>query len=429
MTFTAVCARLIGLVRNARSVSTINVPLALVSLGLSTALWVGVTNAENPVSQRALGAPINIDAVNLPSAMIVTGYQPANVHVTLQGPRNMLDKVSAEDLAARVDLAGLTNNPSAPEAPLDYTAGVQVSVRQRGVRAQADPSTVQVILEPVVRRVVPVEVRSADTLPAGFALSEQLTAQPTTATISGSKENIEAVDAVVANVRLGGLTVSLTQTVPLLPNDSAGHDIGGVVTNPSTASVSIKLHQLVFTRQLLVDPRVRGRPSPGYSIANTGVDPQTVTVQGSIDAINQATTLPTQDVDVGGATSNVVKTVGLQLPSGVTLADSANTLVVTVTIQPQRGPGSVAVAPRIIGLGSGLTAVADSVTVVVNLTGPVPALLQLSPADITATLDLSGLGPGGYRLVPKISVPSNVQMDGAVPDHVGVIITASGPAR
>jgi len=49
---------------------------------------------------------------------------------------------------------------------------VQLAVRQRGVRAEAEPPSVDVTLQPIAKRVVPVHVNLVDSLPIGYELSE-----------------------------------------------------------------------------------------------------------------------------------------------------------------------------------------------------------------------------------------------------------------
>ncbi|MGI8553132.1 MAG: CdaR family protein [Dehalococcoidia bacterium] len=402
-----------------------NIPVALLSLALATTLWVAVTNEENPSLRRQAPFDVPLTDLNTPLAMTVTGLRPARIRVTLIGPRSRVSGVQTGDVTARVDLAGVNTSGPLPAA-LSYTATVVVSVRQRGVRAEADPGSVEVTLQPIARRGVPVRIGLVDTLPLGYELSEPASAQPGEAIIFGSKENVDAVDVVVASVKLTGLTVSITPTVTLDPQDSAGHS-HRVTVEPASATVSLKVHQVLFTRQILVDPQIRGRPATGYASAVTKVEPVTVKVVGPVDVLNQISTAPTQDIDVEGATSDVIRSVGLQLPNGATLADPKNTVVVTIAIQAQRGPGSIAVAPRLTGLQPGLSAATDRTTVVVNLSGPVPALIRLTDKDVSITLDLTGLGPGAYRIEAKAGPLQGVQVDSINPDHVGVVISNAVP--
>lgn len=402
-----------------------NVPLALVSLALATTLWVAVTNEENPTLRREFPLDVPVESINTPRSVTVTGLQPSRVRVTLIGPKDTISAVRPQDLTARVDLSGAG---AAGANATTYTAPVEVSVKQHGVRTDISPPTAQVTLEPIVKRSVPVRVNRVETLPLGFELTDPLTAQPSEVTVIGSKENVNAVDAAVANVKLSGLTVSVNQSLPLDPQDSAGHSIR-VTVDPSTTTVSVKLRQVLFTRQILVDPRLHGRPAPGYAVVSSRADPTTVNVIGPVDVLRQIATASTADVDIEGATSDVIRTVALQLPNGASVSDAKSNVVVTVSIQPQRAPGSMGVVPRLVGMQAGLTAALQTPVVQVNLTGPAPTLLHLTPADVTAVVDLTGLGPGAYQLAAKVSAPAGVQVDSVLPDRISVLIAPAGGPR
>jgi YbbR domain-containing protein len=405
-----------------------NLPIAIVSVVLASLLWVAVTNEENPTLRQEVPFQVPVSEINVPNAFVVASASPDHVNVTLTGAQDRVHSVKPEDLVVRVDLTGALTGGSA-EQSLHYSVPAQVSVRQRGVQAEVNPQSISVTLEPEVQRTVPIKVNTLDTLPPGFDVAEIPSTQPAEATIAGAKENVDLVSAAIADVKLDGLTVTLDKTFPLDPRDSSGHPIGHVSIQPAQASVSLKVKQVQFTRQLSIDPHVRGRPAPGYGIGTIDAQPGTVNVIGSLDALNQLSTIPTQDVDVEGATSDVVRTVGVQLTPGLTAADAKSSIVVRVAVQPLTGPGSVGIAPKIVGVGTGLSAAMQTPTVVVNLTGSLPFLLKLAPGDVIATVDASGLGPGSYRLEPKIGLPAGIQVDSVVPDHVAVTITNAPTTR
>lgn len=404
----------------ARSLAA-NVPLALLSLLLATALWVGVTNAENPSLRRPLPFSVDIHSLNVPTSMTVTGYRPSNkVRVTLVGPRDAVDSVRPGDLTAQVDLS--QPGTSGPPSPGDYDADVHVSLRQHGVQAEVDPPSVTVSLEATAKRTIPVKIAKVDAPPLGYELADDPAAQPAEATITGSKQQIDSVAAVVASLKLTGLTVSGNQTLSLDPQNSAGNSIGGIRVDPASVGVSVHIRQVLFTRQILVDPRIQGQPAAGYAIAGTKADPATVTVIGPVAVLNQIATAPTDAVDLGGATTDVIRTVNLQLPSGASLADPKSSVVVTISVQPQHSQGSLIVPPKLNGVTAGLIAIPQQPAVVVNYSGPGPAVVRLTPADIAVTLDLTGLGPGTHQVEPKVTLPQGLQVDSLSPDRVTVTL-------
>ncbi|HEV1997948.1 MAG TPA: CdaR family protein, partial [Candidatus Dormibacteraeota bacterium] len=78
-----------------------------------------------------------------------------------------------------------------------------------------------------------------------------------------------------------------------------------------------------------------GEVAPGYQIYDIKVSPDIVTVVGDPVIIASITTIPTAQVSVNGATSDVVKTVALKPPNGVSVAGSTD---VTVHIFIHKNP-------------------------------------------------------------------------------------------
>ncbi len=402
-----------------------NSPLMLLSLGLATVLWAFVTNQENPSLRKDVSFQIaSFDPVNVPKSMLVTKETPNDVTVTLIGPREAVNSVRTEDIQIAVDLA-TTDSTNPGGSAIVITAPIKASVKKRGVRAQVDPTSVRVTLEPISRRTVPVRINSTDAPPFGFELDAQPSADPTEAVVSGLKQNVDTVDAVYADLKLTGLSVSTNVTLPLSARTADSHAISGVTIQPSSATIKVAIKRTVFNRDAFVSVPTHGKPAIGYQLQEAHTDPPSVTIAGSLDTLNNVTTIPTDDVEIEGATQDVKRVVGLRPPPGVTIVNSRN-VSATVTIIAARGQGAMLVAPRITGLTTGSSASVTTTALVVSFSGPQPQVLALKPADVSLTVDVSGLAPGSYSLEPKLSLPSGLDKDAISPSRVE--LTVVGPA-
>lgn len=394
-------------------------PLGLLSLSLALVIWATVTNEENPAVRRTIPGDISVEQVNVPRNLLPTNVMPARVAVTITGPRSAVNDVRPQDVVAQVDLAR-ADEEMAGQREATIERPVKVEVRRRNVRGEATPEFVRVTIERQERRTVPVCIDRVDVPPPGFSIEEPIVSDPSEATISGPQRNIDAVECAAAVARLGGLTVSVSSQAPLEPRDAAGRPIGSVTVQPTTAGLTIRVKQSLFPREVAIDPRLNGRPAPGFSVAALRTDPATVSVVGPLDVVNSLISVATEAIDIEGARSDVIRSVSLQIPPGVSSGERRT--VVTIVIQVTRGPGSVAVTPRIVNLGAGLTATLDTPSVAVLVSGPSPDVLALRPADITLTVDAAGLGPGVHRLEPRVTVPIGITYDGVAPDRVEITV-------
>jgi len=63
-------------------------------------------------------------------------------------------------------------------------------------------------------------------------------------------------------------------------------------------------------------------------------------------------------------------------------------------------------------------------TVDIIISGPLPVLDSLAISDVHVQVDLTGLTPGTYQLIPKVSlVQQKVKVESILPGTVEVIIT------
>ena len=402
------------------SLSTVvsTLPLGLLSLSLALVIWATVTNEENPAVRRTIPGDISVEQVNVPRNLLPTDVMPARVAVTITGPRSAINDVRPQDVVAQVDLDH-ADEEMAGQREATIERPVKVEVRRRTVRGEATPEFVRVTVERQERRTVPVCIERVDVPPPGFTIEEPIVSDPSEVTIAGPRRNIDAVECAAAVVRLGS-TVSVSSQASLEPRDAAGRPIGSVTLQPATATVTVRVKQSLFPREVAIDPQLNGRPAPGYSVAALRTDPATVNVVGPLDVVNSLISVPTEPIDIEGARSDVIRSVSLQIPPGVSSGERRT--VVTIVVQVTRGPGSVAVTPRIVNLGAGLTATLDTSSVAVLVSGPTPDVLALRPADVTVTVDAAGLAPGTHRLEPRVTVPSGITLDGIAPDRVEITV-------
>ena len=377
-----------------------NLGLAAVSLALAFALWVFVTDTENPERTDFFAGAVPVEPVDVPPGLAVASLSGAAVSVRIRAPDDVWDELTTENFQATVDLSGV----SAREA----TVTVVVSVRdQRDVKiVEVSPPRVDVTLEPVATKIVPVTVKLVGAPPTGFEPAPGRT-RPEQVTASGPESLINLLAEAVADVNLTGLRVSLDQAVTLVARDGRGGDLGGVVLEPATVQVELPIVQRELSLAYVVKPSLRGSPSDGFNVSSVRLDPQFVVLTGPIEVLQSITELSTDEVDISGASSDVERVVRLHLPAGVR-ADGGDEVTVRVLVTAAIGEMALGLAPNVGGLGDGLSASLFPGLVLVRVSGEVPVLRSLTPASLTAVVDLSGLGAGTHTVPLRVDAPPGV---------------------
>ncbi|HEV2125273.1 MAG TPA: CdaR family protein, partial [Chloroflexota bacterium] len=100
-------------------------------------------------------------------------------------------------------------------------------------------------------------------------------------------------------------------------------------------------------------------------------------------------------------------------------------VTVRVSILPLQGQQVRDVPVTFENVGEGLTVASSTRSVSASLSGPQPALLQLAPEAVAASVNVAGLGPGVHTLPVQVRLPEGVRVDRVLPDQVSVTIAAA----
>ena len=389
-----------------------NSGLAVLSVVLAFGLWIFVTDAENPEQTQRLPFSIPVRPVNVP-ADIAAPRQLQQVGLDVRVEQNTFDSLTKDDFRATVDLTGL------PLGPNVLPVHVEELTQRGNLRVvEVFPSTISVDLSQLISKPVPVELERRNSPPSDFELSHtKLDAE--TVVVSGPQDRVAAVTKAVASVDVEGRTESFDTAVRLEARDQGGELVQDVDINPAVVDVSITIEQKSFSRALAVSPQLKGTPKEGYNVLGVSVEPAVVTVFGSQTFVEQAVAILTQPVDIDGATSDISRTVSLNLPTGTSVKGGVN---VTVKVKVVAGTGQQAFAVPIAvnGLADNLKIAGSLPPVQVFLFGPLPDLLKVNPSDIKASIDLDGKDAGTHKVSVKVTAPNGLEARSISPQEIDV---------
>tara|TARA_B100000029_G_scaffold378292_2_gene373027 strand:+ start:24287 stop:25567 length:1281 start_codon:yes stop_codon:yes gene_type:complete len=391
--------------------------LFLLSLGLSAALWIFITEEENPTKIDELSRPLNVQAFNVEPGLAVANQLPS-IEVVLAAPADRWEEIESGlgKFSAYVDLNGVTKREQAVRVHVE-TEGI------RGVRVVGTiPETIIVNLEDLETIDIPVRVRPIGTTPFGYELGD-ISSTKNIVSVAGPASLINRVSDAVADINITGLTLPIEQTVNLVPRGSGGGEIRGVSIDPPSLGVTIDIQRSTLSRTLPLKVNITGDPSNGYRISDINVSPVAIAIEGTLSALQQLDSLTLDEVDVKGIRNNITKELSIELPEGVITLDP---LEATVSVQVTAIQGSVSfgVSPQIVNLKSGLIATPQSLVVPITIYGPLPLLNTLSPDAVPINLDMAGFSAGIHKIEPTIILPPGVKVEPLQPILVSVILSA-----
>ena len=388
----------------------------LLALVLSATLWARLTLEQNPARQDVYPSDITVEARGMPASLVIANDIPP-IRVKIAAPQESWKHLGVGSFRAVVDLSSAHSGLSQP--------AVQVEVSDPDVRVlEAIPSKVSVRIEEVRSKRLAVRLDQLGSLPFGFRLTAEPSSTPPYVEISGPSSAVEKVGEVVVAVRMEEIKATVERTLKPEPRGSGGV-VTGVRVEPQSVTVTVPVEQIAGSKTVSIVPQLRGQPATGYWQAGVTAEPTAVQIVGDPNVLDEVTAIVTADVDITGAIGDLVRTVMLVRPSGISLVrDQAAT--VRVGIQPLQGQQVRDVAVSVANVGSDLVAEMSPPVVTITLAGPQPALIALVGQDLGATADAKGLDAGSHQLPLALSLPANVRILRTAPDQVTVTLKRSG---
>jgi YbbR domain-containing protein len=304
-----------------------NWPLRLGAILLATVLYTGLVLGQNV---RTWTGEVPIERIRQPSNVTLISEIPPVTQIRYRAPIDVL--ISPALFAATVDLSGVITEAGAPPLAVPVTL---VSLDQRVQIVDFQPREVQVQLDPVTERSLPVTV-ALGTVPEGVTVGVPQV-EPGSATLRGAQTRVESVSQVVARVSIDASGLSIDRDVDLVAIDGNGNPVPSIEIDPERVRVRIEVALELANRTLPVVPILTGAPAAGYQITAIAVEPLIVTVSGEAATIGALEGAPTEPINVDGRTTDLEAIVNLDLPDGVSVSGSDQVRVV-LTIEPIASP-------------------------------------------------------------------------------------------
>jgi YbbR domain-containing protein len=392
----------------------LDVGRGILALALSAALWLVVQGELNP--ERSDLFELQVEARNVPSGLVITNEADWRVvQVRLSAPRDVFAQLRPNQLRAYVDL----NRASPGETRVPVTVPVPDAQVRVG---EPNPRAVVVRLEELTSKTVPVRARLEGSLPFGYRPGRPAVS-PETLTINGPASYVRRVDAAQVDVRLDTATADVDSRLQPALVDGQGERLAatapGLQVQPPTVRVQLPITQQVGYKEVGVHPVLRGAVPAGYWVERVAVEPAVVTVIGEPQLLGDVAMVDTEPVDLSAATAGFTRQATVQVPPGLSLA-RPEPVAVSVQIAPLALRQSLRVPVSLQNVASELFL--RSEVPIVELTASGPADDGLSAAEVQASVDAAGLGPGTYTLAVRARVPDRYVVEDVRPTAVRVVL-------
>ena len=408
-----------------------NLWLKFLSLVIGAAIWLMVSNADNPTrTQLFTNIPINI--VNQDSiADIGKVVEPeGNGTVTLRvtEKRSVLEKLSKSGSAFYVE-ADMNNITELNTVPLTVTCS---NAAVTWDKIEVLPSSLKVTLEDKVEQTYVASV-SADGSPAiGYEVGSTQILEGKNVVIAGPRSLMNIINQVVAPVNVAGMEADAVLSGILKVYDKNGaaftdsqlsslefkDEVGNIITE-HTVNVSVDLWKIKTDVPIIVT--TTGSPAWGYNVTRITTIPETISVAGTDEALEAlGNEFDVADpVDVSGAKETVTAEIDLTNTlagmDGIKLITDADPTVQVSVVIEANGDVTLSVPLSDINFENrpeGMNLVvtpADEVSVKIHPQSEDAA--QITGSDLTLSADLASCSEAGsYEIPITVELPEGYEL-------------------
>ncbi|MDD2483701.1 MAG: CdaR family protein [Eubacteriales bacterium] len=391
---------------------TINIILAVV---IALILWAYVIGEVNPTTTQVIDN-VSVELLNVQSLtsreLAVSGDSDFTVDVVIQGTRADIAAMDRDEIVAEADLFGWSEGQN--RVPVTVTVPEDVEL----VEVRSDKIDVKIERLVAVSKVV--EISYTGVLPETQEVGA-VEIKPEQIEVTGAKSDVSRVQKIRVTVPMEKLSAEgATVQAEVLPVDREGFAVESVNLSADYVDVFAKIYTL---KEVALEVSFVGDPGNGYG-AETKV-PNTIWIKGTKEAIKNIQKVSTQDVDLGGMTTDGNVGLTVLLPDDVELASSNKQLSAGISIIEVSSKTFTFMADQILieGLTKGKSVDMDNATITVMLSAKKGTLGSISADNIKLYIDVTDLPVGEQTAKIHVESTATLQSVKVTPEQIKIKVS------
>jgi len=380
-----------------------NLGWKIFSLVAAVLLWSYIVTSDPTITRDKTISGVEITSSGLSvlqsrDLALLTDPAEQQVLVRVAAPRANYSRVTADSVRVELDLSQIRQTGRQEVELKGYSSYGEI--------VQITPSRMEVVVETLDARNVPVNVNLVGAADASKYWYDVNRINPSTITVSGPSSIVQNISAATVDVDVTGATADYTWTVAPELLDMNGEALSTMLSKSSSSvSVGVSIYPV---KRLPVDTTIAtatsGELMDGYSITRVEVQPEIVSVAAEQELLDQLEKLTFKPVTVYGRTQSFSTTASLTAINNIEHL-SAEQVTVTVYIEENIESRTFRSVPLgVLGKSADSTVRLAEDKLNVTVSAPHTVFDKLMRGDIIARVDVTGLKPGTYELPVSIKV-------------------------
>ena len=287
-----------------------NLAAKIVAVLVAVILWGYVMNDQNPSIEGSFNAQVKL--INVPDGYKVT-QSTETIKITVKGPRSLFAANGDKNFQAHVDMQEAKSGKGSYKVKVEMPQGFEL--------VEVQPDTVDVELDPIVRRKVRADI-SVNGSPASGVTVAKVSQASAEVMIEGPSKAVSEVERVIGYVGLTNKNdVDFALQVPLTAINNDGREVQGITIQPATMYVAVQMARGLTKKIVSIRPVTDNDLPQNLELVSMKPNPLQIEIAGAENIISNLTTVATEKISLADVVGNTDKTVKLALPPGVTVTN------------------------------------------------------------------------------------------------------------
>ena len=375
----------------------------IISLLASFLLWTYIMSTEETTIEMTFSNVKVVyqgaDDLRAARGLIVTDADAETVSVRLKGTRRVLGNLSSADLSAVIDVSGISQ---AREMQVSYSLQYPTNVDKSSITVLSkSPETISFSVVQEANKTL--EVKGVFT---GSVKDEPIQVEPSSITLYGPQEELNAVDSICVYVTRTDLDKSIEPTnCPYVLLDKGGNKLKPkeISGNYDTVSVSMPV---LMNKDLPLTVSLVGGAGATEDNCVVEVEPKSIQVAGDTTVLQKLNQLVVATVDLSSFATSYEATV--TIPLGNDLKNLSGVTEATVRISVRGLETAKVTATNITTTGTNRRVEIMTTSLDVTVRAPADTISQITADNVRVVVDLTN-----YRATSgTVAVPAKVYVDG-----------------
>ncbi len=372
--------------------------LKVLSLIIAILVWIIVANVDDYTTTKQISG-IQIEFTNgdaiTEKNKVYEVPDGTTIDIVVKGRRSVVEKLTNEDFKAVADLSKM----SVTNAVAINVSAVSSYVAKELTISYTD-NAINVAVEDKLEKQLPITVRAKSDVADGYAIRNK-TASPNLITVKGAESVVNTIEEVVVDVDVKGASSSLSAYATPVFLDKSGDEIDSSKFDYDVKEVEVSV-EVLKTKELDVRVKTTGEPKAGYAIASVDYQPTSILVVGEAADLAKVDEVVIDDIDVTDLAKDLETPITLAdyLPSGITLAEDTQEVMVKVAIEKVEEKTLVINADEIniVGKSDDLNYdFTQNISYTLKVKGLSQDLENLKVTNLIPSIDVTGYGAGTYK--------------------------------